>query len=124
MECADVLAVDEVWFIDAGHALFSRRDSGEWGHTSAGFIRRIVAGFSSRALEQAISSAAASRQRFARENLQPNSEVLHTLAAIRSSGRRLGLMSVCGPAVDDVRDSTPLATAFESVMLSVEHAAG
>ncbi len=66
----------------------------------------------------AIAAAAEHRYAFIRDTITPRQDVLDTLAALRQSGLRLGLISNCGPDVPKLWPQIPLAAHIDTALFS------
>jgi putative hydrolase of the HAD superfamily len=81
-------------------------------------LRQVLAELGLARDEAALESAVALRHDLCRRAMVPRPGVLETLAELRRRGLRVGLVSNCAPEVAEVWAQTPLAGAFDAVVLS------
>jgi len=111
------LAVPEERFRAAWHRSGYPRAVGLFP-TAAGNLRHVLAELNEARDDDAVTAAVALRHELCHRVIVPRPGVLDTLAELRRRGVRLGLVSNCAPEVAEVWSRTPLATAFDTVVLS------
>jgi putative hydrolase of the HAD superfamily len=94
----------------------SLRDGGSL--SSEGSVRDVCAALGLEVDPDAVARAVELRLEFMREHLRPSPDVAPTLRELRRSGRKIGLISVCGPEVPALWGQTTLAPLVDDAVFS------
>jgi putative hydrolase of the HAD superfamily len=118
LACARTLRVDEDRFAARWKETYRERNRGDWAPDLAGYLRQLLETMNVEADEAAIARAVEGRREFARRLLVVAPETMTVLARLRDDGSRLGIISVCGPAVAEVWAGSALPSLVDVVLLS------
>ena len=100
-------------------ATFQERETGGFATIEAN-IRYICRTLGAEREETQVAAAAAIRTALYRRNLTPRADSQETLAALRSAGVRLALVSNAGPQTPELWRETDLAPLVEVAVISAE----
>ena len=118
-ETADLLGVDRGEFARAWSATGADRLVGRIPSTEA-TLRHICEQLGAEPGADTVRAAAEIRYEYVRGALSPRPGAVETMAALRESGRRVGLISNCTEEVSRLWRSTPFAPLVDTAVLSFD----
>ncbi len=114
---ADAVGADPDEFIERWYATWEDRGTGRLKSIAANVLR-ICNSVNVPPTDSQLAKATAIRVAFTREILGPRPDAISTLAKIKSSGRRLALISDCSAEVPELWPETPFASLIDVPVFS------
>lgn len=116
---AQILSVDYEPYRKAWREIMHDRDLGKHGGVE-GDIRQACSLIGIKPTQQQIDQIVEARLDYTRREVQPRLGAIQTLRALRQSGLKVGLITVCGDEVPLIWEETPFASLMDDCVFSCQ----